>query len=426
MLAFIFGLLLLLVALLGTPLFAIVASSAMFSYFQNDIDLTAIAIEIYRIADSPVLISIPMFTFAGYLLSESNASQRLATLTRTLFGWMPAGLAIVTIFSCAFFTGLTGASGMTIIALGALLYPALRQMNYGDRFSLGLVTTSGSLGLLFPPSVALILYGIIAQQMELDTPVSIDQMFLAGLLPGVLMLVLLTAWSLWATRGFDIPKADYSSRAALNAIKDAAWEIPFPFVVLGGIYSGFFAISEAAAVSAAYALLVEVFIKKEIGLKKLFHVTRDAMVLVGGIMLILAVSMASTNALIDAEVPMRLFELVKSHIDSPLTFLILLNIFLLVLGMILDIFSAIVIVVPLILPVAVQYGIHPVHLGIIFLANMQVGYSTPPIGMNLFIASFRFNKPITELYRASIPFILVLLLSVLIITYWPGLSLALL
>lgn len=420
------GLLLLLIALFGAPLFAIIASSAMFSYHQNDIDLTAIAIEIFRIADSPVLISIPMFTFAGYLLSESNASQRLAKLTQALFGWMPAGLAVVTIMACAFFTGLTGASGMTIIAIGALLYPALRQMNYSDRFSLGLVTTSGSLGLLFPPSVALILYGIIAQQMNVGTPVSIDQMFLAGLLPGALMLALLTAWSMWATRNFDIPKSDFSRGEAMAAVKDAIWEIPFPIVVLGGIYSGFFAISEAAAVSVAYALLVEVFIKKEIRFKDLFHITRDAMVLVGGIMLILAVSLASTNALIDAEVPSRLFEFIQSHVDSPLTFLILLNIFLLALGMILDIFSAIVIVVPLILPVAVKYGIHPVHLGIIFLANMQVGYSTPPIGMNLFIASYRFKKPITELYRASVPFILVLLLSVLIITYWPGLSLALL
>lgn len=422
----IFGILLLLIALLGAPLFAIITSSALFSYYSNEIDLTAIAIEIFRIADSPVLISIPMFTFAGYLLSESNASHRLAKLTQTLFGWMPAGLAVVTILACAFFTGLTGASGMTIIAIGALLYPALRQMNYSDRFSLGLVTTSGSLGLLFPPSVALILYGIIAQQMDLGTPVSIDQMFLAGLLPGALMLVMLTAWSMWATRNFDIPKSDFSYSDAKAAIKDAIWEIPFPIVVLGGIYSGFFAISEAASVSTAYALLVEVFIKKEIKLKDLFGITRDAMVLVGGIMLILAVSLASTNALIDAEVPARLFEFIQSHIDSPLTFLILLNIFLLVLGMILDIFSAIVIVVPLILPVAVQYGVHPVHLGIIFLANMQIGYSTPPIGMNLFIASYRFKKPITELYRASVPFIIVLLLSVLIITYWPGLSLALL
>jgi tripartite ATP-independent transporter DctM subunit len=262
--------------------------------------------------------------------------------------------------------------------------------------------------------------------MDLGTPVSIDQMFLAGLLPGALMLALLTAWSMWATRNFDIPKADFSRSEAMAAVKDAIWEIPFPIVVLGGIYSGFFAISEAAAVSVAYALLVEVFIKKEIRFKDLFHITRDAMVLVGGIMLILAVSLASTNALIDAEVPSRLFDFIQRHVDSTLTFLILLNIFLLALGMILDIFSAIVIVVPLILPVAVKYGIHPVHLGIIFLANMQVGYSTPPIGMNLFIASYRFKKPITELYRASVPFILVLLLSVLIITYWPGLSLALL
>lgn len=418
--------LLLLIALLGAPLFAVIAASSLLGFYQSDIDLSVIAIEIYRIADTPVLVAIPLFTFAGYLLSESNASKRLVKLTDALIGNIPSGLAVVSLTACAFFTALTGASGVTIIALGALLYPALKQAGYAQRFSLGLLTSSGSLGLLFPPSIALILYGIVAQQMNVGTTVSIDDLFIAGLLPGLLMLVLLSAWCIWANRHTQFQKEKFSWRAARLALREAIWEIPLPFIVLGGIYSGFFAISEAAAVSVLYVLVVEVIIYKEIKPAALPSIMHESMILVGAVLIILGASLASTNYLIDAEIPVKLFELIKTHIDSTLTFLILLNIFLLGLGMILDIFSAIIIIVPLILPIAVGYGVHPIHLGIIFLANMQIGYFTPPVGMNLFIASYRFRKPITELYLATIPFMLVLMIAVLIITYWPALTLGLL
>ena len=417
--------LLLLLALAGAPLFAVIAASAMWGFFQTDVDLQVMAVEIYRVAEMPVLIAIPLFTFAGYLMGESKAPQRLVRITDAFLGWMPGGLAIVALAACALFTAFTGASGVTIVALGALLVPALQKAGYRENFNLGLVTTSGCLGLLFAPSLPLILYGVIAQQMSLETPVSIDDLFLAGILPGLLMLTALSLYSAWQSR--HLPKSDktFDRAEAWAAIKDSAWEIPLPFVVLGGIYGGFFAVSEAAAITAFYVLIVTVVIRREITFRQLPVVMRDSMKLVGAILLILAVSLASTNYMIDAGVPEKVFDTIQAHVTDGFTFLLLLTIFLLILGMMLDIFSAIVIMIPIILPIAVQYGIHPVHLGILFLANMQLGYFTPPVGMNLFIASFRFNKPVMTLYRATLPFFFILLATVLIITYWPGLSLLL-
>jgi tripartite ATP-independent transporter DctM subunit len=416
---------LLLLAILRTPLFVVIVLSAMIGFHSQEVDLSVISIEIYRLAEMPVLIAIPLFTFAGYLLGEGNASTRLVNLSNALLGWMPGGLAIVAIFTCALFTAFTGASGITIVALGGLLYPALKQAGYLENFNLGLLTSSGSLGLLFAPSLPLILYGVVAQQMDLDQPVSISDLFLAGIFPGLLMLGMLSIYSMLQPRDRSQQQA-FDPKLALAAISDAKWEIPLPFLVLGGIYGGYFAVSEAAAVTAVYVLITEVLILREIRPGQLPEIMREAMMLVGGILIIVGVSLASTNYMIDAEIPTRMFEFVQQHIDEKLTFLILLNLFLLVLGMMLDIFSALVIIVPIILPIAVGYGIHPVHLGIIFLANMQLGYFTPPVGMNLFIASYRFEKPVMTLYLATIPFFLVLLIAVLIITYWPALSLALL
>jgi tripartite ATP-independent transporter DctM subunit len=410
---------LVLLALLGAPLFAVIAASAMLGFLREDIDLQALAIEFWGIAEMPILLAIPLFTFAGYLLSESGAPTRLVRLTRALLGWMPAGLAIVALAACAFFTAFTGASGVTIIALGALLFPALQQAGYPEKFSLGLVTSAGSLGLLFAPSLPLILYGIVAE-------ISIEDLFLAGVLPGFLMLVILSGYSVWKNRALRVPLADFSWREVRAAVREAAWEIPLPIVVLGGIYSGYFAISEAAAVTAVYVLLVDVAILREVPLRRLPGVMRESMVLVGGILVILGMSLASTNYMIDAGVPQKLLEYVRAWVEGQLSFLLLLLAFLLVLGAILDIFSAIVLVVPLILPVALQYGVDPVHLGIVFLATMQLGYITPPVGLNLFIASYRFDRTVVELYLSTLPFFLFLLISVIIIAFWPGLSLALL
>ena len=419
----ILALVLFVLMLLGAPLFAIIVSAALLGFRAEDVDLQVVTIEIYRLAEMPILLAIPLFTFAGYLLGESNAPHRLVRLTNALLGWLDGGLAIVALSACALFTAFTGASGVTIVALGALLYPALREADYPDRFSLGLVTTSGSLGLLFAPALPLILFGVVAQQMNVEPPVRIEDLFAAGLIPGLMMVVLLSAYAIWKVRGRIRPRESFTWQEAWAAIREAGWEIPLPLVVLGGIYSGAFALSEAAAVTAIYVLVVEVGIRRDIRLADLPRVMRESMVLVGAIMIILGVSLASTNYLIDAEIPVRLFELVREQVDSRFVFLILLNIFLLALGMILDIFSAIVIMVPIILPIAIGYGIHPVHLGIIFLANMQIGYITPPVGMNLFISSHRFERPVIEVYRATIPFFIILLIAVLLITYLPGISL---
>lgn len=418
-------LILLLLALLGAPLFAVIAASAMWGFWQDDTDLMSMAINIFQIAEMPVLIAIPLFTFAGYLLGESKTPQRLVRITDAFLGWMPGGLAIVALVTCALFTAFTGASGVTIVALGALLVPALAKAGYNEKFNLGLVTTSGSLGLLFAPSLPLILYGVVVQQMAISTPVGIDQLFLAGLIPGLLMLIALALYSAWQAKGIKRETQPFNKQEAWAALKDSAWEIPLPFVVLGGIYGGFIAISEAAALTAIYIFVVAVFIRREISFTHLPSVMRDSMKLVGAILLILAVSLASTNYMIDAGVPEKIFDFIQQHISNPLTFLLLLTVFLLVLGMMLDIFSAIVLMIPIILPIAIQYGIHPIHLGILFLANMQLGYFTPPVGMNLFIASFRFKKPVMELYVATIPFFFILLACVLVITFWPWLSLAL-
>ncbi len=415
--------LLLFLAILGAPLFVVIAAGSLLGFNHAEIDLSVLGIEMYRLAEMPVLAAIPLFTFAGYLLGESNAPKRLVAITQTLMGWLPGGLAFIALIACAFFTAFTGASGVTIVALGALLYPAMLQADYSERFSLGLVTTSGSLGLLFAPSLPLILYAVVVQQMELSQPVSVDALFKAGAVPGVLMLVLLGGWSFWVNRNTAKEAPPFKIKAALRALKDGMWELPLPVVVLGGIYSGTFAVSEAAAVTAIYVVIVEVFILREVPLPQLPRVMRESMTMVGGIMIILGVSLASTNYLIYAEAPEALFEWVGAHVHDRFTFLLLLNVFLLALGAFLDIFSAIVLVVPLILPVAMGYDIHPVHLGIIFLANMQLGYLTPPVGLNLFISSYRFDRPITEVYRACLPFIALLLLSVLLITYWPALSL---
>lgn len=417
------GIALLVLALLGTPLFAVIGASALLAFYRADTPLAVVADNIYRLAEMPVLLAIPLFTFAGYLLGESRTPTRLVRLTNAAMGRVPGGLAMVALVICALFTAFTGASGVTIVALGALLYPALLQAGYQERFTLGLITTSGSLGLLFAPSLPLILYGVVAQQLPAAGAVSIDALFLAGILPGVLMLVLLAGFSMWRGRGLAMTEEPASWSELAGAIRDAGWELPLPVLVLGGIYTGFFAVSEAAAVTALYVLVVEVGIRREIPWRELPRIMREAMVMVGAIMVILGVSLASTNYLIQIGAAQSIFEATRGFIDSGPTFLAVLIPFLLLLGMMLDIFSALVLVVPLILPLGIKHGVDPIHLGIVFLATMQLGYFTPPVGMNLFIASHRFNRPVMELYRSTIPFFLILLGAVLLIAFWPPLSL---
>ena len=409
----------LLFMLFGAPIFAVISGLTLFLLFSSQIDSSAMIIEMYRIVTTPILVAIPLFTFAGYLLSESGAPKRLIRLSDAILGWLPGGLSIIALLACAIFTALTGATGLTIIALGGILFPAMVQGRYPERFSLGLLTTSGTLGLLFPPSLPLIIYAIVAK-------VGIDQLFLAGILPGVLLVVLLSAFSVQKAIFSEIPRTKFNLSEVFKALREMIWELPLPVVVLGGIYSGYFVVSEAAAITATYVLLIEAVIYRDIKWKELPQIMRKSMVLVGGILIILGAALGLTNYLIDQEIPMRMLDFFKAHITSPFVFLVVLNLFLLAVGCVMGIFSALTVVIPLITPIAHAYGIHPIHLGIIFLTNLEIGASIPPLGINLFISSIRFEKPVLRLYLASLPFIAILLIGLAIITYVPWLSLALL
>ncbi len=406
-------------ALIGVPLFAVMAFSALVSHWQAGIDLQAIIISFYQLTELPVLSSLPLFAFSGYLLARSGAPDRLLRISNALVGWLPGGLAIVAIWVCSLVTALTGASGVTIIALGGLLLPALLKNQYSEKFSLGLITTGGSLGLLFPPSLPVILYGVVSEA-------PIGDLFIAGIIPGLIILTFLSVYA--GLRGVKdrIPRNSFSARELFSALRAGIWEVPLPICVIAGIYSGILTVDEAAVMATAYILIVEVLICRDIKLKQLGTIARESTVLVGGILVILGMTMAVTNYIIDAEVPQQLFEQIREHMDSKFAFLLSLNLFLLLVGCMIDIYAAIALIVPLMIPIAAEYGVNTVHLGIIFLTNLAIGYATPPVGMNLFIASVRLKKPVLKLYLASIPFILVLLVALGLITYIPALSLFLL
>jgi C4-dicarboxylate transporter DctM subunit len=406
-------------AFLGTPLFVVIAASGLLSLYFDGVDSSALIIELYKLAHTPSLPAIPLFALAGYLLAASKAPQRMVRISNALLGWAPGGLAVIALLVSAAFTALTGATGLTIIALGGLLFPALQMQKYPEKFSLGLLTTSGTLGLLFPPSFPIILYGIVAR-------ISIDHLFLAGILPGLLMVFLLSLYSAWKGLRARVARPRFTLRELGRAFKESIWEIPLPFVVLGGIYGGYVAVSEAAVLTVVYVLVIEMGVYRDIQIKDLVPIILKAGVLVGGILIILGFSFGLTNTLINEEIPARLLEFLKIHVQSPLVFLLWLNLFLLGAGCLLGMFPALIVLVPLILPVAQAYGLHPVHLGIILLTNLEIGASLPPVGINLFVSSIRFERSVVDLYRASIPYILILLFVLIVITYWPPLSLALL
>lgn len=417
----IFILIVIFFALFGTPLFAVFSGITLLGFNSVGLDSALIINEIYnKMAGNSTLLAIPLFTFAGYVLAESGTPTRLINVSKAFLGWLYGGVAIVALVSCSIFTAFTGASGVTIIALGGLLYTILKKEEYPEKFTLGLLTSSGGLGILFLPSLAIILYGIVAE-------ISIDRLFIAGIIPGILVIIFLSLYSIRKGSVSNVKITKFSFSYVLKTLRDMVWEVPLPFIVIGGIYGGIFTVTEAASVCAFYVLIVEVFIYRELKLfKDIPRIMRESMILVGGILIILGSALGFTNYLIDQQVPMKILDIMKEFVTNKYVFLILLNIFLLIVGCLMDIFSAIVVVVPLIKPVASQVGIDPIHLAMIFLVNLQIGYITPPVGLSLFIASFRFNKPIIELYRASVPFLIILLIALLIITYFPPLSLFLL
>lgn len=538
-----------LLALLGLPLFLVIGTGSVLGYLDGGQNLKLFFASYYLgVSSTPIYIAIPLFTLAGYLMAESGAPGRLVRMSRAAVGWLPGGLAMVALMACAGFTAFTGASGVTIVALGGLLLPALLKDGYPERFTLGLLTSGGSRGILFPPSLPLIVYAMIAGltmqsipadlgssphddpavaatapvqekdaaqaaldaemdrllggdddededaddgvavakegddgdagEGELDegdailaelgiedaaaeiaaiesqaqaaanaqagsdsegTPpaatappprrsgevmqVTVDRLFVAGAIPGVLALIMVALYALYFGIRHKVPRSKFSWRELWLATRAMGWEIPIPLIVVVGIYGGFFTAIDGAAIVAAYTLVVEVFIYRDIPIRRLPVIFREAMVLVGGILLILMSATALTNFFIDREVPQKLFEIVRANISSPLTFLIVLNLFLLAVGMLMDIYSAIMVVVPIIIPVALHYGINPVHLGIVFLMNMEIGFNTPPVGVNLFVGSLAFRRPVLDLIRAILPFLAISVIALILITYWPNLSL---
>jgi C4-dicarboxylate transporter DctM subunit len=410
-------LLLVLIALVGAPLFTALASGALLVSITSEISPDILIIEMNRLTSSPNMLALPLFILAGVVMSHGGAPKRLVAFYRANFGFLPGGIAFVTLISCAFFTMFSGASGVTILALGGLLYPILKDEGYPQKFNLGLLTTSGSLGLLFPPSLAMIIYGVVAN-------VSIEDLFIAGIFPGLLLIVLLGVYSAYTGHTNNVQRHKFVFSESVISCRRCLLDIFLPIGILVGFFGGFLSLTEIAAATAAYALFIDTVIYKTISLKKQgLHLLTEASLLFGSLIIILLIALGLTNLLIDAQLPMQLLAFIEQFIDTKIEFLILLNIFLLLVGAIMDIFSALLVVVPLLLPLALRYDIHPIHLGIIFIANLEIGYSTPPIGINLFIASNRFNKPIHTLFRSTIPFLLIMLIWLLMITYVPELSL---
>ncbi len=419
------ALLVVLAALLGAPVFVAMGGVALVLFFAEGTPVAAVSAEVYRLVDSPTLPAIPLLTAAGYVLAESAAAERLVRFFRAVFGWMPGGIAVMVAAVCALFTTFTGGSGVTIIALGGLVYPILRKDGYSEGFSLGLVTAAGSLGLLFPPSLPVILYSVVASSREASVPA--DQLYLAGLLPGLLLVVLTAIYGIVVGRRVARARQEFSWREVGASAWHAKWELLLPVVIIALFVTGTATMLETAAAALAYTVIIECFVTRDIKIfSALPEVLLKAAALMGAVLILLSVAMGLTNYLVDAMIPDAILAWVQAHIESRVVFLLALNVLLLILGSVLEIYSAIIILAPLIAPMGTAFGIDPVHLGVIFLANLEMGFLLPPVGLNLFLSSSRFNQPLTKLYRHVVPFLIITGIGVLLITYLPWMSLGVL
>ena len=402
--------------LFGTPVFVVMAGFALVLFFLGGTPVASVPAQTFLLVGESSLPAIPLLTVAGYLLAESNASNRLVRAAVSLVGWMPGGLAIMSVFVCAIFTTFTGASGVTILAVGGILFPSLVKHEYPEGFSLGLVTASGSLGLLFFPSIPVILYAVVAHLDPRD-------LFIGGLVPGLLMIVLVAAYGVFVGVRSKTPRQPFSLREMREALWIAKWDLGLPLIIIVTVVTGFATIVEASALGAAYAILVELVIFRDL------HPTRDlprvlehACTLVGAVIILLGIALGVTGYLVDADVPTLVVSWVQLHIHAQWQFLLALNVLLLVLGSVLEIYSAILVLAPLIAPLGAAFHIDPVHLGVVFLANLELGFLFPPMGLNLFLAASRFQKPLPLLYRKAMPFLLIMSVGVLLITYWPAIT----
>jgi C4-dicarboxylate transporter, DctM subunit len=407
-------------AVLGAPIFVVMGALALLLFFKDGTPVAAVSAEVSSLMASPLLPAIPLLTACGYVLAEGGASERLLRFFRALFGWMPGGLALIVVAVCALFTTFTGGSGVTIVAVGGLLMPMLKRDGYPEGFSLGLVTAAGSLGLLFPPSLPVILYSVVASASGRAVPA--DSLYLAGLVPGVLMVALVAGYGMVV--GWRIPGARerLSARGTAVAAWGAKWELALPLILIALFAGGWTSMIETAAAALAFTVVTQWLLMRDLSLARLASALTKAGTLMGAVLILLSVAKGLTAYFVQAEIAARLMEWVVANIHSKFVFLLALNALLLVVGCLIDIFSAIVVVVPLIAPIAVAFGVDPVHLGIVFLANLELGFLTPPVGMNLFLSSSRFRVPLMRVWRDTLPFLLVLLVGVLAITYLPALT----
>ncbi|MCG8604699.1 TRAP transporter large permease subunit [bacterium] len=402
--------------LIGMPLYAVLGGIGLLLFFAAEIPIAAVPAETYRIVTQPVLPSIPLFALAGTVLAAGAAPKKLMKLVQAWANWLPGGVAISTIVGCALFTAITGASGVTILALGALLLPVLLATQVKRSFSVGLITASGSVGLLFPPSLPVILYGVYAH-------VPIDRLFLAALVPGLLLIAVLTGFSIYRSGRDHLQYSRFEWRLALTATNEAKGYLLLPVLVILGLFGGFMTLVETAALTALWAILLEAVFSNNLSLRKqLPEAMTDAVVVVGALIAVMGLALGLVSYMVDAEIPQRTTVWVQNAIQSKLLFLLVLNGMLLLVGALMDIFSAIVVVVPLIAPIGLAFGIDPLHLGVIFLANLELGYLTPPVGMNLFISSLTFKRPLVEIWRTAVPFLAIFLAWVLLITYAPAVT----
>jgi tripartite ATP-independent transporter DctM subunit len=422
--AFPLSLLVLAAAALGAPIFVVMGALALLFFFKDGTPIAAVSAEISRLMASPLIPAIPLLTACGYVLAEGAASERLLRFFRALFGWMPGGLAIIVTGVCALFTTFTGGSGVTIVAVGGLLYPMLMKDGYPRGFSLGLVTAAGSLGLLFPPSLPVILYSVVASAG--GRVVAADRLYLAGLLPGILMAAIVAAYGVLVGRGRERARQSFAWRELGAATWAAKWELLLPVAIVGLFASGQTSMVETAAAALVFALITQCVLSRDLPIRRAPSALVKAGSLMGAVLLLLSIAMGLTAYLVEAELAARLLEWVTLHIHSQALFLLALNGLLLIVGCLIDIFSAIVVVVPLVAPIGAAFGVDPVHMGIIFLANLELGFLTPPIGMNLFLSSSRFGVPLMRVWRDTLPFLIVLAVGVLAITYAPQLSLGVL
>jgi C4-dicarboxylate transporter, DctM subunit len=410
------GMAILLAFLLGSPVFVAMAGLAMILFLRDGTPVAAVPTQTFSLVSSPTLAAVPLLTVAGYVLAEGGAARRLVRAYKGLFGWMPGGLAVMVAFVCALFTTFTGASGVTILALGGLVLPMLLEEGYPEGFSVGLVTAAGSLGLLFPPSLPVILYAVVAQ-----TP--IDHLFIGGLLPGLIMVLLVAAYGVAVGVKARAPRQAFRPREALAGLWEAKWDLGLPTLVVLAVGSGFATVVEASAIAAAYSLVVEIAVFREVRpLEDLPRVLLHAATLVGSVLILLGVALGLTSWFVDAEIPSRLVEWMTAHVKSPAVFLLALNVVLLVLGSVLEMYSAIVVLAPLVAPLGAAYGVEPVHLGVVFLANLELGFLFPPMGLNLFLSAQRFQKPLPYIYKRAFPFLVIMAVGVLLITYLPAIT----